>query len=345
MEFNKRYRGGSLPPAQQTPQQSSQTNNPWAPTQPYIEKSYEMAANQYAQGPAQYTPWSQVANLTPDQQAHINGVNQYVNALETQQMVRNQLNAVQNLMTGANNPYNNITAQTNPMLAGFLQNNRLNDTAQGINRFLYQNVGDQALQQSISNGVDQTDAALGGIRNLIQNGSGFGQNIATNNAGNFRANAVNSALGAGFDMQNANRMKAIEIANGINNNKASMAANMLETAGDYSNKSQNLGYSQYTNALNSPLGLLQELNKVGGINQDYAQALLGDATNRWNFNQQAPYDALAKYAAVINPDKSWGNTYTNNSGAQQGAGVSNAALGIGAGTSLAGLTAAANSKK
>jgi hypothetical protein len=346
MEYNKfkGFRGGAPAPAN-SPSQSSTTVEPWAPMQPYITGGYELAANQYAQGPAQYTPFSQAATLTPDQQAAINGTSDYVNSAGTQQMLNTQSNTVQGLMDGSTNPYGQITGQTNPMLAGYMTNNNLNDVSGGLNRFMYENTGDPGLQHSISNGMEQVNAALGGASGLLQNGSGFGRTIASNIANQGKSDAGNKALGLGFDNQNTNRLSAIQIANGINNNKANLAGGLLTNQGSYDNNASNLGFSQYANALQMPLGLLSQLNDAGGLNQTQAQTQIADAVNRWNFAQQSPYDALAKYAAAINPNKAWGNTYIDNSGSSQAGGTNIPALAVGAGTTLAGLGASINNGK
>lgn len=338
------FRGASLPPAAAAPSSSSQTTAPWGALSPYLQKGYEMAANAYAQGPAQYTPFSQAATLTPDQLAQVNGVNQYVNAPGTQKMLNNQSNAVQNLMTGANNPYNQVTNITNPALAGYLSNNNLNDPSGGINRFMYQNISDPALQNAISSGIGQADAALGGGKDILQNHFGFGQNMAQNLANIGKSDVVNQAYGDAYNQQNAQRLAAIQLANNINNQKAGINASLLTNAGDWKNNAANLGYANYANAMQAPLTLLDQLNQMGGVKQTQAQQQLNDATNRWNFNQQAPYEALAKYAALINPSPSWGNVYTSNNNTVQGPGTNWPALLTGAGTSAAGLAASTANK-
>lgn len=144
--------------------------------------------------------------------------------------------------------------------------------------------------------------------------------------------------------QNANRLAAVEMANGINNKKYGMSADLLKSQGNWANDAQNIAFQNYTNVINQPLSMLAQLNKMGGINQAQTQSQLDDATNRWNFNQQAPYDLLANYAAAINPSKAWGNTYTQNVNSKTAGGTSNMSQAIGLGTSAAALAAAANSK-
>ncbi|WAK01877.1 hypothetical protein [Methylobacter sp. YRD-M1] len=336
--------GSSEGPRTQSPSASSETVNPWGPAQPYIKEGYAQAAKLYAQGPQQYTPWSQVTNLTPEQISHVNGVNQYVNSPGTQNLMNYTSNTVRDLMTGANNPYSQITNQVTPALSGYLSNNNLADTAPGINKFMYQNLSDPTLQNTISSSVQQVEDAFGGVRDQIQNKYGFSQNIADNTFAQGKSDVVNSAFANAFDNQNANRLSAIKMTNAINNQRAGIASDLLTNQGQWGNNAANLGFANYTNAIQQPIGLLGELNKVGGVLQAQDQAQLADASNRWNFYQQAPYDLLAKYAAAINPNKQWGNTYTAQNSINQDAGVSHASQAIGAGTAMAGLLAAANNK-
>ena len=324
---------------------SSQTISPWAPLQPYLKAGYGEAAKLYAQGQQQYTPWSQAANLTPNQLAQINGVNSYVNSDSTQQMLSNGSNAVQNLMTGANNPYSPITDTTNPALAGYLSNNNLNDVSQGLNHFMYAGLGDQNLQNTISAGTNTAENAFNDVRNTVQNRFGIGSNIAQNTADMSKTNTVNSALGAAFDSQNSNRLAATNMANQFNNGRFGLAADLVNKGGEYANNAMNLGFQHYAPMITEPLTLLGELNRMGGINQTQTQAQLTDATNRWNFNQNAPYDLLNKFASLINPNAAWGNVYTGNNAMSQTGKADPWSTALGAGASAAALYGASQNGK
>jgi hypothetical protein len=340
------YYGGSEQKAPTGATTSSQTIAPWAPMQPYLKAGYAEAAKLYSQGPQQYTPWSQVANLNGNQLAQINGVNDYVNSASTQQMLSNGSNAVQNLMTGANNPYTPITDQTNPALAGYLGNNNLNDVSQGLNHFMYSDLSDPMLQNTISAAGQQADGAFGDIRNSVQNKFGIGQNIAQNSADISKTNTTNAALGAAFDNQNSNRLSAINMANAFNNGRFGLAADLVNKGGDYANNAMNLGFQNYSSMIQQPLTLLNELNRMGGIRQTNNQAQLTDATNRWNFNQNAAFDLLNKFGAMVNPNASWGNVYTGNNAMSQTGSAGNAySNAIGAATSAAALYNASQNGK
>lgn len=340
----KGFRGSSSGGTSSAPSAQSNTNNPWAPVTPYLQQGYSEAAKLYAQGPQKYTPFSQVANLTGDQQAYINGTNNYVNSPGTQSLLNTASNTNQRLISGQDNPYAPVTAAAAPMLNGYLSNNNLNDTAQGLNRFMYQNTGDPALQQVMSQSTQQADDAITNINGLIQNGAGFGKNLAVDSGNVARTNNLNQAMGNAFDSQNTQRLQAINLANGINNSRAQTAASMMVDSGNFQNNAQNLGFAHYNTVMKQPLTLLDALNNAGGINQAQAQSQLNDATARWNFNQQSPYNALAQYAAMINPNPAWGNTYQGTQNANTAAGIDNTSQAIGAGTATAGLLAAYNNK-
>lgn len=329
--------GGSQPAPAQQAQTSSQTVAPWAPIQPYLKQGYKAAAELYAKGPAEYTPFSQAAKLTSNQLAHINGVNEYVNSPGTQKYLTMGANALNNSLNDSNNPYNSTSNQVQPMLAGYLQNNNLNDVSQGLNHFMYSGTNDPMLQVVISNGVSQVDNALKGIRGSLQNKYGFSENLAKNTADIARNSSINQALMSGFDTQNNNRLSAIDMANKFNNSRFGMAADLLINQGDYSNNNLNMGLANMSGIMTTPLSMLDQLNQAGGTLQDQNQAQILDATNRWNFNQQAPYDVLAKYMAAINPDKAWGNQYTSQNGSNSAAGTSGTSNAIGAGVAGLGL--------
>jgi hypothetical protein len=302
----KKYYGGS-PSTQTTPQTTSTTTNPWAPAIPAINQSYQQAANLYAQGPQQYTPWSQAAALTPDQIAQVNGTNAYVNSAGTQNLLNQGQSAVTQLLSGSNNPYNGTTQYSNPQLAGYLSNNTANDPSQGINNMMYQNLQSPQVQNNISSANTQVDNAMGNIQGQLQNGYGFGQNMA-NNYGQMADNiGTTNALASVFDNQNANRLQATNLAAGNQHNQASLAVNLLQNGGQYANDAQSLGLGNYASMASDPISMLQALNSAGGINQTQNQNQINNATSAWNFAQQAPYTNLANYLGIVSPNQGWGN--------------------------------------
>ena len=330
-------KGFRAAPTSVTPTTASVTNAPWAAATPYLQQSYEQAAKLYAQGPEQYTPFSQVAGLTPYQLAAIKNTSDYVNSNGTHDFMNSATNAATALRTDANNPYKDITRITNPALAGFLSNNSLADVSGGLNRFMYQNTGDKSLQDNIFRGQTQAGSATGGVNSLVQNRFGIGKNIAENLDSSAKTNAVNSAFSQGFDMQNVNRLKAIGMADSFNNGRMGLASNLLQNQGNYTNNSIDMGYGAYGTTMGAPLSMLQKLGAAGGVRQDQNQAQIKDATARWDQGQNARLQALQRYAAAINPNTGWGNTYTADNNMTQQAGTDNTAMYLAAGTQLAGL--------
>lgn len=332
MKFKKLYGGNAGTTTSTTPSSSNQNNQPWAPTIPYLQNVYSQAAKLYAQGPQQYTPWSQAATLTPDQNAYASGMQNYVNSQGTQNFLNQGQQSVQNLINGGNNPFSGVTNSSNPQLAGYLSNNSAMDPSQGLNYLMNNNLQDPNLLNALSSGTSQVNQAMGNINGLIQNGGGFGQNMANNLSNNAQNYAMTNALGSAFDNQNTMRMQAAGQASQNMNNQASLSAGLLGNQGAYTNSAMNLGLGNYASMMQNPINLLGLLNTAGSQNQTQAQQQIDNATNQWNFNQQAPYNALAQLTQLTTPNNAWSNraqwgTQTSSSPISLGS-----AIGTGIGT-------------
>ncbi|MGJ0430862.1 hypothetical protein [Methylobacter sp.] len=285
-------------------------NEPWAATQPYIINGYKDAARLYSQGPAQYTPWGQVAQLNSDQNAAIDATNSYVNAPGTQAYMNGASNTVQRLLNGANNPYTALSSAGQSNLAGYLSGNNVNDPSQGINRFLYQDTRDPSLINNVMGATEQANGVYDKLTGMIQNQGGFGQKIADQSHSMNMANSATNMLSDAYINQNVNRLNAINLANGNKQSQMNIIGSLLNNNVNFDTTSKSMGLSNYSPVINTPLTLLGALNQMGGVQQNYTQSQLNDATNRWNFNQNAAYDNLVKYRNLINPDPSWGTTNT-----------------------------------
>jgi len=292
-----------------TPVSKTSTNAPWTAVQPYINKGYQEATKLYSQGPQQYTPWSQVADLTQGQKAAMQGVQQYVNSPELQQALQSGQQTVSGLMTGASNPYNQLVPSAQGQVAGYLGNNSTYDPSQGINRLMYQNTQDPSLVAAINKGAGASSNIFEQLRSQLQNPS-----ISTAIADKARqmntASQTANILGNAYDLQNTQRMKAADLANQIAQNKYGISAGLLGNATDYASRATNLGVGNANMMANMPIAMLQSANQMGALQQAQNQAQLTDATNRWNFQQNQPYANLARYRNLISPDASWGTTST-----------------------------------
>ena len=268
----------------------------------------QSAANIYAQGPNYAPGFSSVAQLTPNQTNSINGINNYVNSAGNQQMLNNGSSAVQNLLTGSNNPYTNLNNTIAPNVAGYLSNNNGMNPAQGLNQFMNANLNDAGLQGALSDGVNQTNNAMGNIIPGLHNTFGFGQNLANNSAQLAQNTAMSNTLGNEFDQQNTNRLAAAGDASNIGTNKANLGAGLLNSGGEYGNNQQSLGLSNYGSMLSNPLTQLQDLFNAGGIQQTQNQQQLTNATQNYTQNQNAQMTALDQLMSLINPVASQGGS-------------------------------------
>lgn len=295
---------------------TKQTKNaPWAAMEPYIGAGYKEAAKLYSQGPTEYTPWSQVANQNENQLAAMGGVSDYVNSPELQSKMAGAQNRISGLLDPNSNPYAGLTGEAQSVLAQNLQPQTM-DASAGLNRLMYQGTNDPVLQQAMQKGVGSATDLSKLVRNPIAS------KIAGKSADAAKAGILSKTLANAYDMQNTMRMKAAESANTIQQNKSSLAGQMLGAANQYGTQATGLGLQYANPVLNAPTAMLGELSKVGAMRQQANQGQLTDATNRWNYQQNAPYDNLVKFRNLINPNSQWGvtNSTVTTPGSGQGIG-------------------------
>lgn len=313
------YGGGGTTPAQQaTNSTSSQT--PWAPSIPYLQQGINSANQWAAQGPAQYTPWSQYANLTPNQLAAMQGVTNYTNSAGTQNFMNTAANGVQNLISNNPNAQMNMGQQGMSNALGYMNSNSMMDPSQAANQMAYGNNTDPYLQKNVGSALQQLsnnfqmntlpglrhqaigDGTYGSSRNEMAEGSAAGalsgQMNQTaqemyNNA--YNTNQQNSLAALG---QNAQQQST----------QAGLANQIFNSGTGQQQTAQNIGMQNYNNALFAPLQMLQAQGGVGAQAQQQNQQQINDSTNRWNFAQQAPWTQVQQYANLINPTSNQGQS-------------------------------------
>lgn len=284
---------------------SQKRTAPWAFTEPYISAGYQEAAKLYSGGPAQYTPWSQTAGLNDIQRATMGGVEQYVNSPELQSKMAGAQGIVGNLMQGGNNPYAGLAGSAQSAILGGLSNQTY-DPSQGLNRMMYQGTNDPALQAAMSRGIGATGDVSRSIQGLLQNP--LAGSVMNRARPGIQAGITSSNLANAYDLQNQQRMQAGQTANAINQQRAGLAGTLLGAANQYGTQATGLGLQYANPVLNAPIAMLGELSKVGAMQQAANQAQLNDATARWNYQQNAPYENLVKFRNLINPNPAWGVT-------------------------------------
>jgi hypothetical protein len=322
--------GGST---QTTPTSSTSANLPWGSLQPYLIQGYQEAAKQYAAGPTKYTPWSQATGFTAPQQQAMTGISNYVNSPALQQQMASTQNVVSGLAQGAGNPYSPLTQTANQNVANFLGQNQLYNPSQGINRMMYQNTQDPALMATLNKGLGAVSNITSGLQGQLPM-SDISGSIADRMRQATTAGTVANTLGAAYNQQNINRMKAADMANQINKSQFGTSADVLSQAGKYGTSATGLGLQYAKPALNAPTSMLGQLNTIGGYQQAQNQAQLTDAVNRFNFEQAAPYDNLVKFRNLMqnSTNPNWGVTSMQGTQTQYVPGSGNGALGGGLGT-------------
>jgi hypothetical protein len=299
-------------------QTSTKQVAPWGALAPYISSGYQEAAKLYSQGPAQYTPWSQTAGLNNIQEGVLNRIGEYINNPELQSKMAGAQGVVRGLLDQQQNPYSGSTNVAQNQLARSLTDIPM-DASSGLNRMMYQDTTDQALQTALGKGQLSVNQNIPQIKSLLQNpiASGLANKIAAGS----QANILSRNLADAYDAQNKMRSIAAGTTNQINQLKSGISSGLLDAANRYGTSATGLGLSNAEQTLNMPIAMLGELNRAGTIQQQANQAQLTDATNRWNYQQNAPYSNLARFRNLINPDPSWGVTSSTTTTPGSGQGV------------------------
>lgn len=327
------YGGGGSGGGTKTTTNESKKGDPWAPAIPYVKQGFSEAQRLYTLGPQQYTPWSQVASFDPQQLAAMQGIREYINAPGTQAQLSQGNQLVSNLLSGGDNVQSNLGKQYAGNLAGYLQNANQADVADSLNRFMYQNMNDPSLVQNVNRAVGQAATNFNPETLGVQNRMGVGQRALSQYTAPLQQSAINRMFSSAYDTQEAARQQAINTANALQANRAGTIADLISSGDRYGTAARELGLNYQGQMLNMPLQYLNVLSDIGGRQQAQQQAMLNEATNRWNFNQNAPYQALLNYRNLINPNSAWGQTDSTSTGTTMLPGVPkpNTAASVGGG--------------
>ena len=129
--------------------------------------------------------------------------------------------------------------------------------------------------------------------------------------GQLRNNQVMSGQYGGSSRGDLMNNRVIEEANkSVNQNLASMYSNAYNQA----QQSQANALGQYGSIMNMPLEMSKHLyNRVGLPQQQYNQAMMDDARQRYQFAQTAPWQHLAQYGNLISGNFGGTNTASRES--------------------------------
>ena len=314
----KGFRGGGDPAPQQQNQNTTTNSQPYASAQPYLMQGMQSAANLYAQGPQKYTPFSQAANLDPLQRSAMNGINQYTNSAGTQRAMNNASNAAQNLIAGTPNQQLQTAQSGMGNLAGQLQNNNMYDPSQAANQmangnnlnpYTQANVG-SALQQMSNNFQMNTlpgmrhqaigDGTYGSTRNEMAEGQAAGA------LSNQMYNTANSMYGNAYNTAQTNSLNALGQTANQQQTQNNLTSQMFNNGATQGLTGQNIGLTNYQNAANMPLSMLQAQGQVGLQQQQQNQNQLNNNTSAWNFAQAAPQNSLSQFQNMFNNYQGYG---------------------------------------
>jgi hypothetical protein len=286
------------------------------------------------------------------QLAAMNGTRDYVNSSGTQNFMNTAASGVQNLVSGNPNQVQSVANSGMNNALGYMTNNNMYDPADATNQMAYGNNSNPFLKSNVDNALNQlsskfTMETLPGLRrNAIGNGSyGSTRNeMAEGLAGGALAkqmyDTASQMYGQDYAQQQGNSLGALAQSAQQQGARAQLANSLFNSGNALNLDGQNIGFTNYQNALNAPLAMLQQMRNIGGIQYQQNQNQLNDATNRWEFNQNATWDQLGQFKNMIDPNSTMGGSGSNASYRQDAAPVqSNAALATGGLLSAAGLAA------
>ncbi len=344
------YGGDTVVPQAQNATNSTSVKQPWAPAQPYLKAIMGNAAKIYSQGPNQYTPWNQVADLDPFQKSAMNGIQNYVNSSGTQNFMKTASNVVNQSLLGDPNSTQQVAGSGMRQVGGLITNNNMYDPAAATNQMAYGNnmnpytqANTNAALQKISNNFSM-NTLPGMRRNAIGNGTyGSSRNElaegqAAGAASNDMYNAASQIHGNAYNTAQNNSLAALGNSAQQQLNKANMTSGLFTAGNNQNLNSQSIGLQNFANSMNMPLSMLEQLGQTGLQEFQQTQNQLNDATNRWNFNQNAGWDHLGKFKQFIDNGASYGGTGSSASSATSFAPpVNNASNLVGALISAVGL--------
>jgi hypothetical protein len=206
---------------------------------------------------------------------------------------------------GYNNPYASV--KYNQMLSDSVNNNPLLDQQiqQGygdINRNMQENILPSIASGSV--GTGNTGSTRRGVAEgvAMRGAMEQGSDMATN----MRSNAYNQGINQANQWAGGEQYGQGQQFN---------AANMLSNLGQYGMGQQQQGYGMGADAYQDLLG-------TGMLERGFEQERIGSEMDRWNFEQNAPWENLQRYQQAISGN--YGGTTT-----QEGQGWMNNAMQMG----------------
>jgi hypothetical protein len=280
-------------------QVSTSTTAPWEEQIPYLTEGFRAAKDLYNKGVPEYYPGETLAGFDPAQTAAHKATLGYAMGPRVGAMQEGGENALMRSLGGHTgfNPY-----QTYDLLAG--------NVRQGPGTPY------RAMENALTQGVvgNLQKNILPGIRN---------QQVQYQPGGSSRASLMQD------------RAVTDAVQSGLTKPLADMYSNAYQTAQGMripaSNQiinQQQFGQQQYPTTMNAPLNLYGAMGDVGAQRRAMTQAGMDSDQARYNYQANAPQNALRNYMAMVTGD--YGSTGTQTSPGKSGMDQIGQAIGIAA---------------
>lgn len=304
--------------------ETSSTSAPWAAQQPYLQAGMTDAAYQYGQQRGSpYYQGNTYAQMDNHTQNALNGIYGYQGQGAANSSAVTGAGASQ-LGAGVNNSQHAVGA-----LTGF---NPLDPTQANIH-----NAGMYANNPALNGAIDAASRDV--TRNLSEVQL---PGIARNAVGNGNLNSSRTGIAEGIAMRGAqdqigdisSTMRNQAYQNGLGLSEQARATNQGDylnaqnQAGALSNQMVNSGYNGIQTGQGLQYDNYDAASAAGGLQQQNQQGILNQGFQKWQGNDQRPWELLNKYQGAITGAGSYPSQTNSSGGGLQGA--FQGALGVGA---------------
>jgi hypothetical protein len=288
------------------------TTEPWSKQQPYLEQAFKGAQNLYQQGPNQYYGGDTIAGTNPAIQGYLQGMGGYyqggLDAAGAMQGygadLAGGLPQSQQFYSQAMGDYYNpyASAEYSDIIANSVANNpvlqnQIRQGQQDINRNMQENILPSIANSAVGTGnvgSSRRGVAEGiAMRGAMEQGS----DLATN----LQANAYNQGINQAGQWAGGEQ---------FGQNYGMNAANQMTGLGQYGLGQMGAGYGLGTQAYQDLLG-------AGAYERGMEQEGINADRERFDFEQNAPWDNLARYQQAISGNYG-GSTRSSGGGASSG---------------------------
>lgn len=261
--------------------ESSSTTQPWEQQIPYLTGGFEAAKNIYNMGSPAYYPGETLAGFDPYQQMAHKSIVDYSTSPRSGGMMSGAESALMRALSGYTGFNNN---QMGDLLSGNVR------TGPGTPYTTMENALTQGVMSNLNNNI------LPGLRT---------KQVAYQPGGSSRGDLVN------------NRAIADAVTSGLTRPLADMyssaynqAQQMRLPAAQLGVNQQQYGLSRYPATLMAPYGVYSQIGQVGEERRAMTQAAIDRDMARYEYQANAPQNALKNYMAMVTGDYGSSTTQT-----------------------------------